>query len=246
MNNLPDSPRSVQSEYFDFDMLDEYDNNGLTRAICLEFVSYNGLELRDVPPEFIDQEMCDIAVKQHPFALRYVPEQFVHQQMCDDAVLDIPIAIRNVPKQFITKKMCETSADDGRSVKYIPKELMTDQLMHYCMASCIDNGHIRFLRQYLAGLVSGYCEAQDVPKELLTPNVLEQLVKENGMLLDLISMESRTQKICNHVLNNTVHAIPYVPDQFIDQDIAIRVVSRDGHLISELPESELTDSVIIR
>ena len=52
----------------------------------LEVVEKDGMNLGDVPEELKTVELCEVAVKDFPYALQYVPEELKTLEMCSVAL----------------------------------------------------------------------------------------------------------------------------------------------------------------
>ena len=52
----------------------------------LEVVEKDGRRLRFVPEDLINKELCEVAVKDFPYALQYVPENMRTFEICDIAL----------------------------------------------------------------------------------------------------------------------------------------------------------------
>ena len=62
---------------------------------------------RNVPGQFITQEMCKYAVQKAAYMLKYKPDKFKTQEMCEQAVKNFYSFFVFVPDQLKTREMCE-------------------------------------------------------------------------------------------------------------------------------------------
>jgi Domain of unknown function (DUF4116) len=74
-------------------------------AYWLKLVSIDGLNLKKVPKEFINNELCETALKQNAWAFQYVPTELMTAKMCEKAVAKNGNLIEFVPKKLKTKAM---------------------------------------------------------------------------------------------------------------------------------------------
>ena len=78
----------------------------------LEKVKEDGFELKNVPEDFIDDELCLAAVKQTGGALQYVPEEYINEELCEIAVTNRGSSIMGVPDKFKTYNVCYLACND--------------------------------------------------------------------------------------------------------------------------------------
>ena len=78
----------------------------------LEKVEKDGSELKFVPEDFINEELCYVAVKQAGRALAYVPKEYINEELCEIAVTNKGNAIMWVPEEFKTYNVCYLACND--------------------------------------------------------------------------------------------------------------------------------------
>ena len=78
----------------------------------LEKVEKDGSELKFVPEDFINEELCYVAVKQAGRALAYVPKEYINEELCSIAVTNKGNAIMWVPDEFKTYNVCYLACND--------------------------------------------------------------------------------------------------------------------------------------
>ncbi|MBC9912747.1 WGR domain-containing protein [Chitinophaga varians] len=83
----------------------------------------------DVPPQYLTQKICDIAVKRNSYDFQFVPKQFVTQAMCEIACsLDYGAALEYVPLAMRTEKVCSLALGrDAENIRFMPLALRTEQ-----------------------------------------------------------------------------------------------------------------------
>ena len=64
-------------------------NNNEYYQKYLEYIKINGCLIKNVPKEYITQELCELAVKQNGVALKWVPEELKTFELCNIAVHQI-------------------------------------------------------------------------------------------------------------------------------------------------------------
>ena len=78
----------------------------------LEKVKQDGSELKFIPEDFINEELCYVAVKQAGRALAYVPKEYINEELCEIAVTNKGNAIMWVPEEFKTYNVCYLACND--------------------------------------------------------------------------------------------------------------------------------------
>ena len=89
-------------------------NNNEYYQKYLEYIKINGCLIKNVPKEYITQELCELAVKQNGVALKWVPEELKTFELCNIAV---------------------TNDFTGNALKYVPEELRTPRLCYVALAN---------------------------------------------------------------------------------------------------------------
>nr|WP_295874331.1 WGR domain-containing protein [uncultured Chitinophaga sp.] len=82
-----------------------------------------------VPPQYLTQKICDIAVKRNSYDFQFVPKQFVTPAMCETACsLDYGSALEYVPLAMRTEKVCSLALGrDAETIRFMPLALRTPQ-----------------------------------------------------------------------------------------------------------------------
>lgn len=69
----------------------------------------------------------------------------------------------------------------------------------------------------------------------------EELIRQNGILLNFVKPEFRTYELCYCAVENNAKAIKYVPAEHIDDAILEMVFDAGEQFIRMVPKSSLTD-----
>ena len=77
----------------------------------LGYIKINGCLIKNVPKEYITQELCELAVKQNGVALKWVPEELKTFELCNIAVTNdfTGNALKYVPEEFKTYELCKVA-----------------------------------------------------------------------------------------------------------------------------------------
>lgn len=136
-------------------------------------------DLKIVPPQFKDIELCELALNSTFHALPFVNPEFITPELCERLVEKDGFAIQKIPSQFITKELCFKAAQSGTLISFIPREFYSEELT-------------------LTTFKNGKHEPNinDVPSEFITDYLLEEYVKfSKGLWLDKVCKENGKDKL---------------------------------------------------
>ncbi|PSL26368.1 WGR domain-containing protein [Chitinophaga ginsengisoli] len=140
----------VRDEYFDepefnYDTFDKvwacyWDEDFIIKALTASKSGSNE-RIHDVPPQYLTQKICDIAVKMDSYDFQFVPRHFITQEMCEKACsMDYGAALEYVPLSMRTAKVCELAIGrDIANIKFVPLELRT---VAFCAGAVLSNNQL--------------------------------------------------------------------------------------------------------
>lgn len=105
--------------------------NHKTPDVYLAAVKKSAYAIRDVPTEYITEEMCYIIAssENHAGAKRLIPKKFLTHDLCMAAIKTDGTAIQIVPHDIITAEMCMMAVkQNGSAFGFIPYHLQSDEL----------------------------------------------------------------------------------------------------------------------
>ena len=121
----------IAESEFSYDTFDKvwacyWDEDFIIKAITANESGSNE-RIYDVPPQYLTQKICDIAVKMDSYDFQFVPKHLITQQMCEKACsADYGAALEYVPLSMRTAKVCELAISrDIANIKFVPHELRT-------------------------------------------------------------------------------------------------------------------------
>lgn len=134
-----DERSNVTSEYiaqpeFDYDIFDKvwpcfWDEDFIIKAITANKPN-SSERIYDVPPQYLTQKICDIAVQRNSYDFQFVPKHLVTQQMCEIACSsDYGNALEFVPLSMRNQQVCEAAImKDESNIKFVPVRLRSTRL----------------------------------------------------------------------------------------------------------------------
>ena len=211
--------------------LSEIPDQFITAEMCLTAVRESGFLLEHVPDELKTTEMCKIAVKddgngtpyvpdelydkelaklvlKHPgskvFPLKIIPKQFLDYDMCKYAVNNVWGSLQDVPEEYKDYDLCLCAVkNDPRAVQYVPSEF--------------------FARDEMI-LVA---PLEYIPEEKRTEEACLKHVKQGatieGNKFKYIPERMVNKKVCEAAVLKSAGTIIAVPDEFITEEMLIKV-----------------------
>lgn len=98
-----------------------------------------------VPPQYLTQKICDIAVKRNSYDFQFVPKQFVTPAMCETACSQhYGSALEYVPLAMRTEKVCSLALGrDAETIRFMP---LAQRTVQRCIQVVLSNTtHLRFV-----------------------------------------------------------------------------------------------------
>lgn len=205
----------------------------LTREVCKTAVSKNGFNLRYVPEQYRDIDMCLAAVHSDGAALIDVPKQILIGkngfEICFTAICNdfSGTALSFVPDFYLHenngKILCETAVHlNGYALKYVPARFITKEL-----AKIAIKAHFPVKELYWP---DGSCTTRsayhsDCPVLSLVP---EELMSE-----ELVTLSAQLYP----------ESLQYAPVEFVSRNLCFELIKRDPMNLQYLPEpdKELVD-----
>ena len=234
----------------------------------LEKVKQDGSELKFIPEDFINEELCYVAVKQAGRALAYVPKEYINEELCEIAVTNKGNAIMWVPEEFKTYNVCYLACNDlsikkGDDVvriailsdmpeefheklfeefglEYENLEKAIEATEHYIY----QNYDMDYVREVEAVKQHGGEYLQYVPDYFRTKELCELAVKDWAYALESVPEELRTKELCEIAITQEGcgQTLEFVPNHLKSQELCEVAVTNDftGNALRYVPEDYKT------
>ena len=228
-----------------------------TTEMCLTAVKRSGFLLKHVPDELKTTEMCKIAVKddgrgtpdvperlydkelaelvlKHPgsevFPLKIIPKQFLDYDMCKYAVTNIWGSLKDVPEEYKDYDLCLCAVkNDPLAVRFVPVEFFTPDIV--------------------LATSKRWDAFQYIPDEKKTEEACLEYA-QNGEIYDgyeitkYIPSNFISKKICDALFQRMIRAIMWFPDEYVTEEMLIRVAKDAPGLLSQkFPERLKTEEL---
>lgn len=175
-----------------------------TKNLCKISVLWSGENIKYIPHNIIDEEICKMAVtnvkpkdQEHTILkgdnLKHIPENWKTSKLCNFAITQDPKSLKYVPEILITYDMCLNAVKICQLdsiLKYIPYKYKTYEI---CKIACGNSGKF--------GSINAI---KYVPYNLITYELCEISIKyTNGLALEYIPEQFKNKSIIK--LAQTLH-----------------------------------------
>jgi hypothetical protein len=172
----------------------------------VQVVNKRPSDLKKVPLDIIDYQLCLNAVRRSGFAISYTPIHLIDTKLIVIAIKRDPLALEHIPLRFRTFQICTFACElDGRALQFIPIEYMDAFAKKYL---AINGQNLRSMRKYATlehieiALENQPLALQYVYPELQTYEMVLKVVKRNGEALQFVSKQLLTDELIEAALNN--------------------------------------------
>ena len=102
-----------------------------TEEICRDAIACNPMNLEFINPELCDIALCSSAVRLNGMALEFVPVEFRTESICDQAIIDNGLAIQYLPdNHLLTQELALSAVTNNYKAFYlIPEALRSKELI---------------------------------------------------------------------------------------------------------------------
>ena len=186
--------------------------------LCLEAIKQTGRSLPYVPNKHKDYNMYLEAVKQNGYTLKDIPEEFRDYNLCLEAIKNNGYALPSVPKEHRDYNLC---LEVVKKNSLILRELSENYIDYaLCLESVQQNGGIlRF-----------------IPKEHRDYNICLEAVKQFGRALSSVPEEHRDYSLCLEAVKNNGEALIFVPKEYRDYNLCFEAVKNNKEALSYVPD----------
>ncbi len=160
----------------------------ITRELCEIAIESDGYQLQYVPEHFKTKKLCMDAIYNNIWAVLYITSEVKTKETYEYVVNENGYILKHVPMQFITEEMCLTAVKSNYLaiefiIEFLPKEILTAEMLAIAIkastnAFSIIPKHLLTVATLL--YIIDYCGIEDIPDELITPELCLELVKSCG------------------------------------------------------------------
>jgi hypothetical protein len=247
LNFMDDSKKTISicllAVRKDSNMLQFVPDGLKTPEMCLQAVASNPLVLQFVPDELKTPEMCLQAVASNPLVLQFVPDGLKTPEMCLQAVASNPLVLQFVPQDLQSKNMCTSAVIiNYESLQYINsshpdyKDICLEAVKNSRFAlKLVDKEHSEYFAIYTSAVKHFGLVLQDIDPRLRTIELCEEAVKQNGLALEFVPEEFKSNLYLIAV-NQNILALNYLPENLKSYELYLKYIDVNG-LLNNIPEN---------
>ena len=194
-------------------------------------LQHNPYYLRNIEPEKLTQELCDIATKENPSLIRYVPDRFKTYVMCVDAIrAQTPesntseLFSKHIPDRYKTTELCKVALKANPYLyDKIPSNIRTPEF------------NLEFAKNYPDVAMRKF------DYEDLTPEIRLIIVKANNYYFEDMDPKDQTPEMVEYISIAEPRYIRYMRDDLITEQIAMKTIKEfGGQYLKYIPPDVMT------
>jgi hypothetical protein len=175
-----------------------------TNAIIIDLENKIRLEEWEA---WLNADFCKMAVKKNGFSMSCIANQTSELAI---VALENGGSLKYIKKELITPELCELAVNRlGPNIEFVPDEIITNELRK--MAIKQDFFSIMY-----------------IPQKDRTPELCEFIVRNNGYNIFMLDECHRTKDICDIAFQNNVRAFQFIPQCFITREMCETAVKQNG------------------
>lgn len=172
----------------------------LTKPIFIASVKYKSDNIRYVPEEFRDHDVCLEAAKTSKFSsivdpcIMWIPHKYRTSEVLAECSKHYGTLIHYFDETLITKEICIIAVEqNGIAIQYVPEKYKTDPLI------------------IMAALYQKGIALQYIHTDLITKPMCIMAINQDGMALKYVPEKYKTYDLCLDAVKKNPLAIQFVP-----------------------------------
>jgi hypothetical protein len=198
-------------------------------------IRQSGKFIKDIPQHHITEELGMIALQDYPDGLEFIDNQT--DSMCLTAVFQKGVVLRFVKNQTDDISMAAVD-NDPLALEYVINQ--TPEIVKKALDRNIKA--FKFVKDKTPEIIEYACYADpdiiscinDYTSIQKYEKIITDVLKKKGLALQHIPKNLQTKEMCENALENDVYAVEYMNQDFLTEDMAIKVVKKYGYLIRHI------------
>jgi hypothetical protein len=158
-------------------------------------ISKKGFNLKDVPPEFIDKNICNIAINNWNGILKYVPPKLRDKELYINCVMNWGNDLEFVPDELRDKELCKIAINSNCKLEFVPPKLRDTYLCKLALLKS-DNINYIFNRKLIP---------EDIIESIYSDkNLWKQLIIKSDLNIVHLPESFRDIDLCKFFLLNSI------------------------------------------
>lgn len=186
--------------------------------------------------------------------LQYVPTDMRTMSVCLSAVLNNGLSLEFVPDENHTFDMCKIACqNNGLALQFVKQNLFNDVQLNdlYLIAVCKNGLALKYVdirlltNEICLSAIKQNGEAIKIltDEQQHSPEVLQQLVKDNKTFIGFYDKKYLTEEICYEAVLRQGRNLYYVPVDKRTYKVCLAAVKSDGMVLELVPEEHKTYEV---
>eukprot|EP01088_Endostelium_zonatum_P008749 TRINITY_DN21907_c0_g1_i1.p1 TRINITY_DN21907_c0_g1~~TRINITY_DN21907_c0_g1_i1.p1 ORF type:complete len:405 (-),score=34.13 TRINITY_DN21907_c0_g1_i1:33-1094(-) len=188
--------RKLRIMAFDLGLLNLADlqPDEITQDLCEEAVKRGlGDSLGSIPIQMRTEKLVRIALARYGGNLMHVPDSIITEELCKIAIRSTPIALIYLPEKFKTRELYELAVKlDHHCFRYVPKHLLTYEICDLV-------------------ITQSSLALRDVPVDMLTPELCKKALQRSPHIISILPTDMRTKELCEIVVKLSGYELRNVP-----------------------------------
>lgn len=234
INATPESIQYVPKSYLDQD-------------ICIKVLSSDGLLIKHIPLDLLNDKIIHTAINQNPESLLLLPEFYRKPKMVSFAIKKNGAMIQYLRKTLIPDNLyLKAVQSNPTSIEFLPERLKTYEL---CLDAVKRNGKsIRFVDRNIidenminSAFDNDQSSIQYFEKKWITK---EMCLKACETHIDCIPKEILDDEMILKSIMHDIYNIEYIPEELISDSIYEYAIKKDASLISFIENEQKMDRIM--
>lgn len=204
-----------------------------------------------IDQDYIDEELCDLALLSDSFELKFVPSKYRTEELCRTAFkknhtsfYDLPIEFIREEDFFSVVERCEAS-EIPKIVKMLTKEMSSSELWkEICKKDSLYLNLLpsEYMTEFFIFDIAPYIRKASHIKKIVPEHIRAndeikmRLIESNPLLLEAIPEKDRDQFLCQRAVQANGMALQYVPMAWADVDMNIMALQQNGLSLKYIPQ----------
>lgn len=186
----------------------------------IETAIQSGGRIKQFPEEYINRELCLLAMKRNGLGLNEVPKRFMDYEICLEAVKQNGAALNDVPDRFLTKELCVLAMENRGDMMAVVEKRMPEVLTSELCLKIVEKKP---------------CSLRSVPKRFLNDDILMTAFRGDPFAILFFPEEQKTEALIREAIQRNPSLFGYMEFRLQDNPrFVLELVRENPELCSGL------------
>lgn len=201
------------------------------QTTLIQQVSINGWFMRQIDKKEHTQELCNLAVKVHPFSVQTFDKKYQTQEMFDGALKEESNVIGYFDKKFLNSKIIiKTVKTNPESIFYIPIEMQTKEIL------------IEVGKKKISLLDKDGFTSDKINRGLLDLDFFKEILQHTAGAIRYIDHKNQTKSMILDVYNRS-HSLCNIDPKYISDEMYLDSVKKTCGNLCYIPHKKQTQEM---